>query len=249
MHYITSFVTREMTRQRSPSLRRRPIDVAYRGSLQPWNFGRLAYEKAEIGERFREAARPHGLAVDISSRWEDRHFGRAWTDFMCRSRAVLGVEGGASIVDFTGEVERETREYLQRFPGASFENLWQAILRRHEDNCYYRTISPRIFEAASCRCVQVLYEGDYSGVLTPGRHYIPLRRDFTNVDDVIRQLHDLEQCQSMVELAFKEIVLDPRYSEQAFVDAFDAELSAALAAKSLHSATLPAIDANLSRAQ
>ena len=239
VHYITSFVSEDMTTLRSPPLRERPIDVSYRGSLQPWHFGRLAYEKADIGERFREAARTRGLNVDISSRWEDRHFGAAWIDFMCRSRAVLGVEGGASIVDFTGQVECATKDYLQQFPGASFEEVSSAVLAPHENNCYYRTISPRIFEAAACRCVQVLFEGDYSSVLEAGRHYIPLRRDFADVDDVIRRLRDLERCQSMVDRSFEEIVLNPRYSHKAFVEAFDAALRSGMASK--------LVDAHLSR--
>ena len=47
-----------------------------------------------------------------------------------------------------------------------------------------RTISPRHFEAAAFRVCQVLFEGRYAGVMEPMRHYIPLRKDFSNFDEV-----------------------------------------------------------------
>ena len=40
----------------------------------------------------------------------------------------------------------------------------------------YRTIGPRHFEAAAMRVCQVLFEGSYSGLMEPMRHYIPVRR-------------------------------------------------------------------------
>ena len=54
----------------------------------------------------------------------------------------------------------------------------------------YRTISPRNFEAAAFRVCQILYEGHYSGVMEPMRHYIPLRKDFSNFDEVVERFRD-----------------------------------------------------------
>ena len=36
-------------------------------------------------------------------------------------RAVLGVESGASIIDYDGSLERKVDEYVAEFPDASFE--------------------------------------------------------------------------------------------------------------------------------
>jgi len=228
---LTGYVTDEMARMTSPSLERRRIDVGYRGSLQHWNFGRLAWEKAEIGERFREVAQREGLIADISSRWEDRIPGTAWFDFLRGVRAVLGVESGASIIDYEGEVERLTQEYLARNPRATFEEIFTKVLKSFEGNGDYRTVSPRHFEAAACRCVQVLYEGDYRGIFVPERHYIPLRRDFRNVDDVVRQLRDLRRCQRMADTAFEEVIAGGRYSYRSFVAEFDAAVGELLASR------------------
>ena len=67
-------------------------------------------------------------------------------------------------------------------------------LPRWEDNVYYRTISPRHFEAAAFRICQVLFEGRYSGVLEPMVHYIPLKKDFSNIDEVIRRISRTPRC-------------------------------------------------------
>jgi hypothetical protein len=218
---LTGYVTDEMRRLRPRPFAKRPIDVGYRGSLQPWNFGRLAWEKCEIGERFRDIAAREGLRADISSKWEDRFTGKAWFDFLQTCRAVLGVESGASIVDFDGEVENETKAYLSSHPGADFAELSCKVLEKYESNAYYKALSPRHFEAAACKCVQILYEGEYVGILQPERHYVPLRRDFANVGEVIRQLKDLRYCQEMVDRAHKELISSDAYTYRSFVATVD----------------------------
>jgi len=214
-----------------PPLDGRPIDVGYRGSLQPWNFGRLAYEKWEIGERFTAAAVRYGLRLDISSKSEDRFFGRAWFDFLGRCRATLGVESGSSIVDFTGEIEAACQEYLKAHPLASFEEVFDTILAPHENNVPNRTVSPRHFEAAACRTLQILYEGDYRGIFVPWRHYIPLRRDFSNLDDVVRALRDTALGKEITERAYEEIAANPAYGYAAFVKLLDDAIFARLEAE------------------
>jgi hypothetical protein len=204
-----------------PPLAERAIDVGYRGSPQPWSFGRLAYEKLEIGERFAAAAAPHRLRLDISSRWEDRYFGQDWLDFLGRCKATLGVESGANIFDYTGEVEAQCRSYRQAHPGASFEEVYAKLLAPHHDNLRYRTVSPRHFEAAACRTLQILYEGDYRGIFRPWRHYLPLRRDFGNFDEVLRALRDPALGAEITERAFTEIASNPAYSYAAFVKQLD----------------------------
>ena len=46
-------------------------------------------------------------------------------------------------------------------------------------------ISPRCFEAAALRTLMVMYEGEYAGILEAGRHYVELKRDHSNIDEVV----------------------------------------------------------------
>ena len=67
----------------------------------------------------------------------------------------------------------------------------------------------------------VLFEGTYSGVIFPNKHYIPLKKDFSNVDDVFRMLSDDEFLQQMVERAYEDIIESEKYSYKSFVEEFD----------------------------
>jgi len=218
---LTGYVSDELRQMSVLQSDPRPIDVGYRGSLQPFCFGRLAYEKRQIGDAFSEVCRARGLSFDISSRWEDRFHGAEWFAFLSRIKAVLGVESGASVFDFTGDIERNVARYLEKRPKASFEEVHDAILRPYEGDVRYNQISPRHFEAAACRTVQILYAGDYSGIFEPGRHYLSLERDFSNLADVLERFTSPAERMRMTEAAFEEIILDDRYSYSTFVRQFD----------------------------
>lgn len=225
---LTGYVTDQMRRLRCSQLQHRPIDIGYRGSRQPFSFGRLSYEKRQIADEFQEICRCHNLVADISSRWEDRLFGRNWLAFLGRCKATLGTESGASVFDFTGEVERQCDQLLQHNPDASFESVAESILTPHEGNIYYNQVSPRHFEAAACRTVQILYEGQYSGIFEPWKHYLPLKRDKTNLDEVLQHFGDQQERDRLTSAAFEEIILDDRFHYRSFVKELDDAIEAAL---------------------
>ena len=226
LNTLTGYVTDEMRQRASPLLAERKIDVSYRGSLQPHCFGQLCYEKRWIAEAFSHAAQHTNLVCDISNKWEDRIFGDAWINFLNNSRAVLGVESGASVFDFDGSIERNCVEYEQTHPDCTFHDVQKRFLLEHEGNVYYNQISPRHFEAAASKCVQILLEGHYSGIFEAGRHYISLKRDFSNFDDVIKQLQDVPSCQQMVQRAYDEIILNDTWNYKTYVHTIDKAIDA-----------------------
>lgn len=84
----------------------RQIDIGYRAwEGAPW-LGRHGMLKREISEVVMAAAPRLGLVADCSTRAEDTFFGDDWFRFLARCRFVLGVEGGASIVDRDGQIGR-----------------------------------------------------------------------------------------------------------------------------------------------
>lgn len=226
---LPGYVSPRMLGLRYRPLSERPIDIGYRGSPQPWSFGRLSYEKWEIGERFRAVA-PAGMRTDISGRWEDRFFGRAWFDFLGLCKATLGVESGAEVFDEDGTIDAQCRAYITAHPGAGFEEVFAAVLAPHEGKVRYRTVSPRHFEAAATRTLQILYEGEYRGILEPWRHYVPLRRDFANLDEVLGVVRDGKRATGIIERAYAEVAANPAYSYAAFVRQLDDALFARLQA-------------------
>ena len=168
----------------------RTVDVGYRGRPLPPYLGHGAMEKHEIGARFAELASDSGLRLDIFGAETDRLYGDDWYRFLASCRCMLGVESGVSAFDLEDEVFTEYTELERRQDRVALEDL--TSLPRWEDKVYYRTISPRHFEAAAFRICQVLYEGHYSGVLKPMTHYVPLKKDFSNIDQVIGLIRDAE---------------------------------------------------------
>jgi glycosyltransferase involved in cell wall biosynthesis len=215
----------------------RELDISYRGSIQPLSVGRLGLEKRKIGDDVARACASRALNLNISSRWEDRITGRAWFDFLSRSKAVLGVESGSNLFDFTGEVEAWCERFCRRnrdrdhLSEEFYREAYETYLKDFEENVLYAQISPRHFEAAATQTLQILYEGEYSGILQPHRHFVPLRRDLANLDHAIEIMRDERKRREITSAAFEEIIGNPLYRYDAFVMQVDEAIEAALQEK------------------
>jgi hypothetical protein len=202
---------------------KRTVDVGYRGRTLPFHMGRGAREKSEIGRRFLELTRGSGLVTDIAAEEESRLYGDDWHRFMGTCRAVLGVEAGVSVFDPDDSVRLAVEEALSRNPHATFEEV-APLLAPREDRIFYRTVSPRHFEAAAFGTLQILFEGRYSGVMSPGVHYLPLKKDFSNLDEILRLFRDPSVRAEITANARRDLIDSGRWSYASFVAGFDASL-------------------------
>lgn len=194
----------------------RPIDVGYRGrSLAPY-MGRAALEKREIAERFDHLARDTGLKLDVTAGEGERMYGDDWWRFLGSCKGTLGVEAGVSVFDLEDEAYREYHRLALAGP-VSIDQLERGPQGGLEGNVFYRTASPRHFEAAAFRVCQILYEGRYSGVMEPSVHYIPLRKDFSNLDEVLETFRDPEARRRIAENARRDLIDSGRWSYERFV--------------------------------
>ena len=197
----------------------RPIDIGYRtaGRPLPW-FGRHGYLKQEIAEVFARRAPAYGLAADISTDGADMLLGNHWYRFLARCKYTLGVEGGTSILDRDGSFRVATERYLAQHPDASFEEVEAACFPGVDGTFRGYAISPRHLEACASRTCQILTEGSYNGILEAGRHYIPVRRDFGNADEVLELVRRDEVRREITENAHRDIVASGRYTYRSFVE-------------------------------
>jgi hypothetical protein len=198
----------------------RNVDVGYRGRPIPPYSGRGGLEKVEIGSRFAELAAGEGLELDIETGEEDRLYGDDWYRFMARCRGVLGVESGTSVFDVDDVVVTEYERLAAGGAEVTVDDL-APVMEPLEDNIYYRTISPRHFEAAAFRVCQILFEGRYSGLMEPMVHYIPLRKDFSDFDEALERFRDAELRRELTENAHRDLIASGRHSYRAFVAEVD----------------------------
>jgi hypothetical protein len=213
---IPGYVSDDLVRHAAATAKpdeQREIDIGYRGRTLHAYMGRGSQEKAEIGTGFLEHARDSGLVLDIAVDENSRIYGDAWFEFLANCRGVLGVEAGVSIFDLEDVVRTEWERTAKVAPG------W-------EDNIYYRTVSPRHFEAAALRVCQILFKGKYSGVMQPMTHYLPLEKDFSNIGEVLRLFRDPEVRRRLTENAHRDLIASGRYTYARFIEGFDAELLA-----------------------
>jgi len=220
--YVSPDMVAAADRLRKPDAER-SIDVGYRTRPTPPYFGRGGIEKTEIGRVFAERAAATGLRLDISAREEDRLYGDAWYEFLASCRGQLGTESGVSCVDLEDEVREEYLRLSEEGP-VSIEDLERGSLGKWDGRVELRTTSSRHFEAAAMGTCQVMFEGRYAGVLEAGRHYLSLRKDFSNIDDVIQRFRDPAVRAEIAGNARRDLIDSGAYSYERFVERFDAVL-------------------------
>lgn len=179
-------------------LRDRPIDLGQRVRDMPPHLGRLAQAKSKQAVVMATAATSVGFKVDVSTRVEDSFIGAAWFDFLSSCKFTVGMKGGASLHDPYGLTHTKVQAYLARHPEASFDEIERKCFNGKDLKYEFTAISPRLFESSMAGTCQILQRDEYLGVLEPWRDYIPLERNFSNVNEVVSTMRDLDKCQEIV---------------------------------------------------
>ena len=217
---LTGYVPLELERMQNvkPSAAR-PTLIGYRGRRLGYWYGDLGQEKLVIGQRMKAICDARGLKTDIAWEEDERIYGN-WFDFLGNCKATLGTESGANLFDHDGQLAVAIQQELYRNPDASYEEIRAKYLAGREGEAIMNQVSPKIFEAIAMRTALVLFEGQYSGVVEPHRHFLPLKKDFSNVDEVLAKLHDNAFLEAMTARAYDEIHCG-RYSYPAFIRSTD----------------------------
>lgn len=204
----------------------RKIDIGYRASMLPANFGKHGQLKYELIGEFTERLKNSGLTLDIKRSnttisSEDKaaiKLGDAWNHFLLECKAFIGCEGGSSLIDFDGTIQEKVYAYSCKHPDAKFDEIESACFPGMDFNISCFAISPRHFEAVITKTLQILVEGYYGGIFKPGVHYLELKKDYSNFEEVIAQLSNNEKCQEMIDRSFEDIALSGRYTYKSFVN-------------------------------
>lgn len=200
--------------------------IGYRGRRLPHQYGDLGYEKAEIGIHMKRLALEKNLQVDIETDDEHRIYGTDWYRFMGSCRATLGTESGCTIFDFDGSLGRLARDHA----AMPYPKFRAQFLEGLEGMVPMNQVSPKIFEAIRLRTALILFEGSYSDVVRPESHYIPLKKDFSNIEDVFAKLLDETYIKIMTERAYNDVIRSGKYSYRSFISSFDRYLASKLPA-------------------
>jgi hypothetical protein len=222
---LTGFVPLDFIEAARPlPMRSRTTLIGYRGRELGYWYGDLAREKLVIGQRMRALCDARGLKTDIEWAEDRRIYGDDWMRFLCSVRSTLGTESGSNVFDFDGTLTLAIQRDLVANPRVSYEEIRERYLKEIDGVIVMNQISPRIFEAIACRAALVLFEGHYSGVVEAGTHYISLKKDFSNFDEVIRLVNDDAYLETLTTRTFDHVIASGKYTYEAFVRQFDEAL-------------------------
>jgi hypothetical protein len=112
-------------------------------------------------------------------------------------------------------VRRRIRRYLRRGPlkvevaiydNLDFESVYERFFRTlAKAPVYSKCISSRHFDAVGTRTCQIMIEGRYNDILRADEHYLALRNDFSNIDDVMRRFREPSERTRVVDAAYEHV--------------------------------------------
>jgi hypothetical protein len=221
---LTGYIPTELNLHPNKNIKppsQRSLMIGYRGRPLPIRYGRLGIEKVSIGEIVKNCCDVHRIPTDIAWTEEARIYGTGWYEFVSSCRSMLGSESGSNVFDWDGTLVERIAQYRKERREAKDGDIYRQFVQRLEMDGIMNQVSPRVFEAIAAKTVLVLYEGTYSGVVTPGVHFIPVRKDGSNLAEVLQLLLDGEYVDAMADRAYKDVILSGNYSYRAFVGIID----------------------------
>lgn len=202
----TGYIDNSLLERRSKSFEDRTVDIGYRARKLPPYFGKLGEVKSTIGDQVLRYTSKYSLRTDIKVGDEYTIYGEAWLDFLADSKFTLGTNSGSSLLDPRGEIQRQIRTYFAKYPQATYSEIETKFFPGEDGKYTFAALSPRNFETALMNSCQILVPGSYSGILAPWTHYIPIKEDASNFDDIYRAMCDRQLVDEIVSTCRSEML-------------------------------------------
>jgi hypothetical protein len=110
-----------------------------------------------------------------------------------------------------------SHEAIEDDPRLSAEVIQRFFAGREPAPHSGRCISSRHFDAIGSGTVQLLVEGRYNDLLTPGLHYVPLKADFSDLAETLDQIRDPAFAGEIAECALAHVL--ERHTHRHRIDA------------------------------
>ena len=176
----------------------RKIDIGFIGHLYHTLIGDM--ERTNLIQFFQWNSKGRGMNCDIRTQRLPRE---KWAQFLKACRGILGAESGTYYLDRTGQIIEDVKKYVKAHPDASFGEVYEIFFKNCLSPVSGKAISSRHFEPVGTKTCQILIEGYYNGILKPDEHYISVKKDLSNIEDVIRRFKDDSYRNAMVEKSYE----------------------------------------------
>lgn len=194
----TGYINETLINMERRPFEQRSIDIGYRArKLLPY-FGCIGEVKWTIGRDVEIACINKSMELDIKLGEAGYLSGNQWLDFINNTKFTLGSNSGSSLLDPRGQIQYKVKKYLADYPDAKFKEVEESCFKGLDRHYSFTAISPRVMEAALLDSCQILVEGEYSGIIKPWEHYIPIKDDASDFDDVYMAMHDKTLVKQLV---------------------------------------------------
>ena len=149
----------------------------------------------------------------------DTKHGQDWIKFLCDSEFTLGIEGGSSLYDPEYKYFKKCIKYEKENPNASFNEIMRNCFKGKDNKITAAVITPRIFEATMAKSCLILREGKFNNILKKNIHYISVKKDFSNVNKIIKSISKYD-VKKIIDNCYKDLILSENYSYTKFVKDF-----------------------------
>ncbi len=187
----------------------RAVDAGFRGSFYPAWVGEDSRDA--LIRWFRDKGAEQGLSVDIGAGCLGRE---VYASHLCSFRAVVGGESGMRCLERDARAMTAAKAYARQNPQATGQDIYNRFYLNVQNAVDGRAVSSRHFEPMGTKTVQVLVEGFYNGLLLPGKHYIAVNPDFSNLDEAVLMLKDKTLCREMAEYAYADAMENHTYARR-----------------------------------
>lgn len=219
---LTGYFDPELFKARAGYIRpfvARQIDIGQRVRKLPPEFGKIGIRKFNIADDFSQFALSQKLVVDFSSDPKDVLLGEKWFEFLGNTKFTISSRGGSSLVDSKNKLARKQFVLGKLFPSMSADKIFKIASLPRVREGRFDVISPRLFEAASMRVCQVLIEDDYLG-LEPWVHYIPLKSDLSNKQQIIDFMKITSNVEAIIENAYEFLISSGDFTFAKMIEVF-----------------------------
>ena len=178
----------------------RKIDIGNRSYEYPWYLGDT--QRVQIFKFAEILKRRLGLRLDISTDPKKRFTRPQWADFLNNCKFTIADEAGSSYLERDDRTRKAVNEFLKKNPETTFDRIYEIFFKNYKNPVSGKIVSSRHFDAMGTKTCQILLEGRYNDILHPDEHYIELKKDFSNIEEVIDKIRDNKFRKQLVDNAY-----------------------------------------------
>jgi len=186
------------------SLHNREIDIGTRSYEYPWYLGDIDRNKIL---QFLDTIKNNEFYLDISTDPKKRFNRSQWANFLNDCKFTIATEAGSSFLERDDKTRLKVNKYLKNHPEATFDEVYNKFFKNYQGEAISgKCISSRHFDAIGTKTCQILLEGRYNDILKSNEHYIELKKDFSNIDEVMDKIKDDKLRKEITDRAYEYVI-------------------------------------------